>query len=166
MKKMWVLLATVTMWAGFASSTCMAYFAEPVISVSEVVIVSDQETAIIGTATQTLIDSGIAYYEIVDDLGVVDCGYTLISADGSYLVFLSAEREAQIEGIPNVLLYDWDSPPLSEPIQICYMMAGDSVTRSIAQTLATGNSAAIRSLLQVLKGYPGLYEAEIAALEA
>lgn len=166
MARLKFVLAAVTAWACFAPGSSFAQVAGPVFGVSEAVTVSDTRTAIIGTATQTLIDAGAAYYEIVDDLGVLDSGYIPISEDGSYRAFLTAELQVQIVGDPQLLLYDWDSPPASAPTQINFMMSPDTITQTFTRLMATGDAAEIRTFIQTLKDIPGLYGAEIAALEA
>ena len=90
----------------------------------------------------------------------------LISEDGSYQAYLSTELQVQIVGDPQLLLYEWDRLPATAPTQVNYMMPADTINRTYTQLLATGSSTAIRTFIQTLQGFPGLYGPEIAALEA
>lgn len=150
MNRCWVLATVVIMWAGFAPALSFAQQGAT-LCVSDVVAVSEDQTAIIGTTTAELADIGFAYYEIVDDFGLVDAGFLPVLPDGSYRVYLTTDLQQTIMGDPAILLYrpfDLDGAP---PVQVNYMMASDSVTATFTRIMATGDAAQIRAFLQLIR---------------
>ena len=166
MKRMRILLAVVIAGACFAPASSSAQEEGPVFGVSDVVTVSAEESAIIGTAIEALSDAGYAYYEIVDDFGVLDYGYLSVSQDGSYTTYLTAELQQATVSDPLLLLYHPLDDEFSPPVQVSFMMGGDSVSTTFTRTLATGDTAQIRAFLQLMRETGQLSAQQLAQLEA
>jgi hypothetical protein len=166
MQRMCFLLATVALWMGLAPTWLLAQEEGPVIGVSDAVAVSVEYTAIIGTAITQLVDIGFACYEIVDASGVVDYGYLPVLEDGSYRAYLTADLQQTIVGYPLLFLYDPLDIGFSGPVQVNFMMSGDSVSATFTRIMATGDAAQIRAFLQLMRETGQLSAQQLAQLEA
>ncbi|MSR54734.1 MAG: hypothetical protein EXS09_15820 [Gemmataceae bacterium] len=166
MKMMRIVLTAAIMWAGLAPATSFAQEEGPALGVADVVAVTAQQVAIIGTATPELADIGFAYYEVRDDAGILDDGYLPVLPDGSYRTYLSAALGQAAVGDILLMLWNPFADDTAWPVQINFMMGGDSVSATFTRIMATGDTAQIRAFLELMKETGQLSAQQYAQLQA
>ncbi len=133
---------------------------------SDVVTLSAERLAVIGTTTQDLSEIGFAYYKIFDDLGILDDGYLPVLPDGSYRAHLSVELGQAAVGDTLLVLWNPFDYETVWPVQINLMMGMDSVSAAFTRIMATGDTAQIRAFLERMKETGQLSAQQYTQLQA
>lgn len=166
MGKLQVISIVALIWSGLASTNSLAQQIDTAVGFSNVTIFSDDLKIVNGTTTNELASTGNAYYEFIDFLGVLDFGYLPIEEYGSYQAYLPAWVEQQVVGELVLLLYFPLANEFQLPVQISFLIGGDSVSATFSRLLATGDSAQIRAFLSLMKETGQLSATQITQLQA